>query len=135
MRFLLANLLLAVLLSPARAEEPAAVVYQPKVSRDPMVSPEELAELRKAEDAQKELDKLKDSVAQHPVDRKPVHRPRPLSGLRVQGIVNVGGVSYALVNDGRYRRGGVVAGATIVKIAPTFIVFSRNGKLFRKSIS
>lgn len=129
---------------PEQKEAPR-VTFAPKTSRDPMLSPDDIALLearRKAEEAAREAERLRrieeerrraeeaerERLRQLALQKDPAREVR--NKIRIGGIID----KEVFVGDKIYTVGNSIYGARIVEVRPEEVVFSYKGHTFIKRI-
>ncbi len=108
-----------------------AVAYAPRGNRDPMMTPEELAQIQRQKKIKKERDRLR---IEGELARQKASDPFEIAKkkINVQGVLHTEDGMLAIVNDQILRQGESYLGAKIVQINGNKVIFKFKGRIFEK---
>jgi len=135
----------ALAAATAAASGRPKVVFNPKINRDPTLSPDDILLLesrRKAAEAAKEAERRrKEEEERRRIEEEKRLRELELLRLKdpsreVRNKISIGGIidQEVFIGDKIYTVGNSIYGATITEVRPDGVVFSYKGHTFVKKI-
>lgn len=101
--------------------------FAPKGVRNPMLSAQELQQIKDAEEARLEAER------QARMSQQQVRKPKDMgieNRIRLQGVVG----NAAIINGDMYYVGQSILGGKLLKVTDSYIIMEYKGKTFRKTM-